>query len=60
MIPGNLYGAYEYEKERRNDERRAAAEDRRLRELGPKKQMRLFPGIVMGLVLLVILVSHLM
>lgn len=60
MIPGNLYGAYEYEKERRNDERRAATEDRRLRQLGVKNQMRVFQGIITGSILLVFLVSHLM
>lgn len=60
MIPGNLYGANEYEKERRKDERRAAAEDWRLRELGVKSRIRLLPGIAAGLILLVILISQVM
>ena len=55
MYSNNLNGAYEYESERRNDERRAAAESQRLRELGGKGRARLSPGMAVGLVAVVII-----
>ena len=39
MFSNNLNGAYEYESERRNDERRAAAENQLLRGLGGKGKL---------------------
>ena len=38
MFSNNLNGAYEYESERRNDERRAAAESQQARGLGEKRK----------------------
>jgi hypothetical protein len=40
MYSNNLNGAYEYECERRNDERRVAAESRMLRDSGNKRKLR--------------------
>ena len=59
MYSNNLNGAHEYENERRNDERRAAAESQRLRELGVKRQARLSPGIMVGLLAMVIILLQL-
>ena len=58
MFSNNLYAAYEYERERRNEERRAALESHRARELGGRSKSRLpspmkFAGILVVLMLLV-------
>jgi len=55
MFTGNLNSAYEYENERRNDERRAAAESRALRELGVQRKLSL-PSPQVVVVMLVVLV----
>jgi len=39
MYSNNLNGAYEYECERRNDERRVAAESQMLQDLGGKRKL---------------------
>lgn len=39
MYSNNLNSAYEYEYERRNDERRVAAESQMLRDLGGKRKL---------------------
>ena len=39
MYSNNLNGAYEYECERRNDERRVAAESQMLRDPGGKRKV---------------------
>jgi hypothetical protein len=39
MYSNNLNGAYEYECERRHDERRAAAKSQRLRDLGDRRKL---------------------
>ena len=39
MYSNNLNGAYEYECERRNDERRVAAESQMLRDPGSKRKL---------------------
>jgi hypothetical protein len=58
MYSNNLNGAYEYENERRNDERRAAAESQLLRGLGGKRKRALLsPGVIVGvLAVLVVLI----
>jgi len=43
MFSNNLNGAYEYECERRKDERRAAAESQRAHGLGEKRKLGLPP-----------------
>jgi hypothetical protein len=55
MFPNNWYGDYEYENERRNDERRAAAEDHRIRELlGNHKPRLSSPVVAFGVVAAII------
>ena len=39
MFTNNLNGAYEYERERRNDEMRAAQDSQWLRVLGPRRRL---------------------
>ena len=56
MFSNNLDGAYEYESERRNDERRAAAESQVLRGLGAKRKLVLPPPMAVFGVLAVIVV----
>ncbi len=41
MYSNNLNNTYEYECERRHDERRVAAESQRLQDLGGKRQLSL-------------------
>jgi hypothetical protein len=56
MYSNNLNGAYEYESERRNDERRAAAESQLLHGLGGRLKLGLpSPMAIVG-VLAVLLV----
>jgi len=55
MYTNDLNSAYAYECERRNDERRAASESLRLRELGRKSKASL-PSLKAVLGILVVLV----
>ena len=49
MYSNNLNGAYEYESDRRNDERRAAVESHLLRVLGGKRKLSLpSPMVIIG------------
>ena len=53
MFSNNLNGAYEYESERRNDERRAAAESQILRGLNGKRKLALpSPVVILGILVL--------
>ena len=57
MYSNNLNGAYEYESERRNDERRAAAESQLLHGLGGKRKVNLpSPMIIIGVLAVLIVV----
>jgi len=57
MYSNNLNGAYEYESERRNDERRAAAESRVLRELGGRRKLSLpSPQVIIGVLAMLVVV----
>lgn len=57
MFSNNLNGAYEYESERRNDERRAAAESLRARGLGGRQKLRLSsPIVILGVMAVIALV----
>jgi hypothetical protein len=61
MYSNDLHGAYEYECERRNDERRAAADSQRLRGLGGKRKWSP-PSLLttIGIVAMLIAVIHAM
>jgi hypothetical protein len=60
MIPNNWNSAYEYEHERRNDERRAAAEYHRVRELLGKHHSRLsFPMLLAGIAAAIVVLIRL-
>ena len=49
MFSNNLNGAYEYESERRNDERRTAAENHLAHELGGRREFSLSsPMVIIG------------
>ena len=49
MFSNNLNGAYEYESERRNDERRTAAENHLAHELGGRRKFSLSsPMVIIG------------
>lgn len=49
MFSNNLNGSYEYESERRNDERRAAAESQMLHGLGRQRKLSLpSPMVIIG------------
>ena len=53
MYSNNLNGAYEYESERRNDERRAAAESQVLRGLHDERKLSLpSPLAIIGILVL--------
>ena len=52
----DLNNAYEYESERRNDERRAAAESQWVRELGRKRVTRMPSALVFGVLLALLFV----
>lgn len=55
MQSNNLDGAYEYERERRNDELRAAAESQRVHDLmGDQRRRRLPPALLVGLLVMII------
>ena len=57
MYSNNLNGAYEYESERRNDERRAAAESQVLRGLGGKRRLGLpSPMAILGVLAVIVIV----
>ena len=57
MYSNNLNGAYEYESERRNDERRAAAESQLLRGLAGKRKSDLpSPMAILGILAVLIAV----
>ena len=56
MYSNNLNGSYEYESERRNDERRAAEDRRRLRDLGGKHRLSL-PSLRAIVGILVVLIA---
>jgi hypothetical protein len=56
MYSNNLNGAYEYESERRNDERRAAAESQRLRGLGGTRKPALPSALTIIGILAVLIV----
>ena len=57
MYSNNLNGAYEYESERRNDERRAAAESQLLRGLDGKRKLALpSPVAIIGILAVLIVV----
>jgi len=56
MFTGNLSTAYEYESERRNDERRAAAESQILRGLDGRRKLSL-PSLQVVIVMFVLLVT---
>ena len=59
MYSNNLNGAYEYESERRNDERRAAAESQLLRELdGRRKSSLASPMAIIGLLAVLLIVMR--
>jgi len=58
MYSNNLNGAYEYESERRNDERRAAAESQMLHGIGDKQKAQISPRFVLMLVTLLIVLWH--
>ena len=60
MYSNNLNGAYEYESERRNDERRAAAESLRMRGLGSNRRSNLpAPMAIVGILVVLIIVVRL-
>lgn len=53
MYSNNLNGAYEYESERRNDERRSAAESQLLRGLNGKHKLAVpSPVVILGILAL--------
>jgi hypothetical protein len=55
MQSNNLDGAYEYERERRNDELRAAAESQRVHDLlGDQHRRRVSPAVLVGLLVMII------
>jgi hypothetical protein len=57
MFSNNLNGAFEFESERRNDERRAAAESQRARGLGGQHRLSLpSPMMILGLLVLLLAV----
>ena len=56
MYTNDLNSAYEYERERRNDERRVAVESQRARGIGSKPRIVLpAPAILTGIVVLLLL-----
>jgi hypothetical protein len=57
MFSNNLNSAYEYESERRNDERRAAAESQLLRGLDGKRKLgKPSPMAIIGILAMLIVV----
>jgi hypothetical protein len=59
MFSNNLNGSYEYESERRNDERRAAAESHLLRGLGGKRKVSLpSPLAMIGVLVALVAFFH--
>jgi hypothetical protein len=56
MYTNDLHNAYEYERERRNDERRAAAESRRVHEPGSKRKSRIPSPVIVTVILTVLTV----
>ena len=59
MFSNNLNGAYEYESERRNDERRAAAESQRVHDLLGGRRKRGLPAPMLVVGILAVLVAFL-
>jgi hypothetical protein len=59
MFSNNLNGSYEYESERRNDERRAAAESQMLHGLGRKRKLSLpSPTVIIGVLAVLVAFFH--